>query len=279
MKLIDAHTHLNTKPLVQDWQWYIQKFIDAGGVALVNSWADEEYNLKGIEIAKQAQSLKLKAQSQKYPLIIKATVGWHPLECVEWVVTAENISDKMQWLKKLYIDNKEHVVAIGETGIDLHYLNWLETLEIQKILFIEHCEFARETWLPLVVHSRDAFEQTLEILKDYVDLTIYFHCRWYWSAEIKKLKDYKIKRLFIGFCWNVTYKKAEELRASLKLVPLDQLLLETDAPYLSPQVVRGETNHPANVRYIYDFVSEYLDMSPDVLSKQILSNFLSIYKV
>lgn len=89
----------------------------------------------------------------------------------------------------------------------------------------------------------------------------------------------EFEHLYIGFCGNITYKKAEELRETLKLVPLTQLLLETDAPYLTPQIVRGEDNHPANVRHIYDSVSENLNIAPEALSEQILSNFRSIYKI
>lgn len=271
MRLIDAHTHLNTTPLVEARQWYIQKFVDAGGVALVNSWASESYNIKWIEIAKAAE--------QAFPsCIVKATVGRHPLECVENVITADNISEKMQRLKTLYSENKSYIVAIGETWLDLHYPNWSETLETQKKLFIEHCEFAREIWLPLVVHSRDAFQETLEILKDYTDLTIYFHCRGYGPEEFKMLNA-EFRNLYVGFCGNVTYKKAEELRETLKIVPLTQLLLETDAPYLTPQIVRGTDNHPANVKYIYEFVSEYLSIGPETLSKQIESNFYTVYKI
>ncbi len=176
---------------------------------------------------------------------------------MENVVTSENITEKMDRLKQLYSDNKQYVVAIGECGIDLHYPNGLETLEIQKKLFIEHCKLARETGLPLVVHSRDAFDQTFEVLKDYTDLIIYFHCWGYGPQEFEILNS-KFEKLFVGFCGNVTYKKVEKLRETLKLVPLTQLLLETDAPYLTPQVIRGETNHPANVKYIYEFVSGFL---------------------
>jgi len=85
--------------------------------------------------------------------------------------------------------------------------------------------------------------------------------------------------LFIGFCGNITYKKTEDLRESLQLVPLQQLLLETDAPYLTPQAVRGQDNHPANVKYIYDFVAEMLKISPEALSQQLEANFRSVYKI
>lgn len=269
MKLYDAHTHLNAEPLSEDREMYMQKFIDAGGVWLVNSGADEFYNLKWIEISKKMESQNI---------VVKATLGWHPLECVEKIITSENIIEKMDWLKKLYLDNTAYVVAVGETWIDLHYPDALETLELQKKLFIFHCELARELNVPIVIHSRDAFEETLEILKHYSDLTIYFHCRGYGPEEFEIL-NLKFGKLFVGFCGNVTYKKADVLRETLQIIPLDQLLLETDAPYLTPQIVRWETNHPANVKYIYDFVAEFLAIVPQVLFQQVEVNFKSIYKI
>lgn len=128
------------------------------------------------------------------------------------------------------------------------------------------------------MHSRDAFDQTLAILKDYTDLTIYFHC-WGYGPEEFKMLNAEFRNLYVGFCGNVTYKKAEELRETLKIVSLNQLLLETDAPYLTPQIIRGTDNHPANVKYIYEFVSEYLSLNPDALSQQVEANFHAVYKI
>ncbi len=185
----------------------------------------------------------------------------------------------MQWLKDLCIANKAYVVGIGETGIDVHYPNGLETLNIQRQLFVEHCKLARELDLPVVIHSRDDFETTFEILKNYTDLVVYFHCRGYGTAEITRLKNLGIKRLFFGFCGNVTYKNAQTLRDSLFVITSDQILLETDAPYLTPQVIRGETNHPANVKYIYDFVAEFLKMDVEELSLLVEKNFKAVYNL
>jgi len=105
IQLIDAHTHLNTQPLLDDRQNYLQKFIDAGGVGLVISGASESYNIQGIEIAKIAE------RNFKY-CVVKATLGWHPEECVENIITMENIAEKMQWIKDFYLTNSSYVVAI-----------------------------------------------------------------------------------------------------------------------------------------------------------------------
>ncbi|MBU0626600.1 TatD family hydrolase [Patescibacteria group bacterium] len=89
----------------------------------------------------------------------------------------------------------------------------------------------------------------------------------------------KLHRLFIGFCGNVSYKSADNLREALKIVHLDSLLLETDAPFLAPQVVRGQTNEPAFVKYIYEFVAEYLSMDIEKLAQQCEHNFKELYNV
>lgn len=271
MKFYDSHTHLNAEPLLQKWKSYLQRFIDAGGVGIVNSWASEEYNIQAIEISKQSSDKNI---------LVKATLGWHPMECFEWDITLATIVSKMQWIRDRYLANKECVVGIGETGIDVHYPRGLETLDIQKQLFIEHCKLAREFNLPLVIHSRDDFETTFEIIKNYTDLTIYFHCRGYGTEQINRLQVEGSRlwwKLFFGFCGNVTYKNAQVSRDSLAMIARDQILLETDAPYLAPQIVRWETNHPANVKYIYQYVAEYLKMDIEELALQVEKNFKAVY--
>jgi TatD DNase family protein len=119
-------------------------------------------------------------------------------------------------------------------------------LGLQKELFALQCDLAQELNLPIVVHSRDEFNQTIDILQNYKSQTIYFHCWGYGPEEYRKLND-MFPNLFIGFCGNVTYKNAQALRDTLAIVDKNQLVLETDAPYLAPQVVRGQTNHPAFV--------------------------------
>ena len=91
--------------------------------------------------------------------------------------------------------------------------------------------------MPVVVHARDAFEETLAVVQDYADVTYYFHCWGYGHEEVEVLLE-SLPDVYIGFCGNVTYKNATVLRESLQVVPIDRLLLETDAPYLAPQIVR-----------------------------------------
>ena len=194
-------------------------------MGLVNSWASEAYNVQGIEIVKTVETLRDWGIAEWQNIVVKSTIGYHPWSCENGEITEENIQQKMVDLKKLYTDNKEYIVAIGECGIDTYY-PWTEEFELLNR----------------------------------------------WSVELWW-------KLFIGFCGNVTYKNAHNLRDSLAKIPLAQLLLETDAPRLSPQVVRGETNHPANVKYIYEFVAEFLNIDSEVLSDHIEKNFKAVYSL
>lgn len=111
--------------------------------------------------------------------IIKASLGYHPEETHEDICDMDTIHERMAQIKALYEAHPEHVVAIGECGIDLHYPDADEDIAVQKELFHAHCKLAKELNLPLMVHSRDDFSSTLEVLKHYQDMTIYFHCRGY----------------------------------------------------------------------------------------------------
>jgi len=269
--MYDAHTHLNSESMYSQRKDYVDLFLKAWWKWLVNSWASEFYNEKGIEIAEE--SLK------RYPnLLVKATIWRHPLECVENIITKENYLQKLSNLKEQYQKNKQHIVAIWEIWIDVHFPNGQETLDLQKKIFALQCDFAQEVNLPIMIHSRDEFNQTIDVLQNYKNQTIYFHCWGYGPEEYRKLNS-MFPNLYIWFCGNLTYKNAQPLRDTLDIVDKDQLLMETDAPYLAPQVVRGQTNHPAFVQYIYEFASAQLSISPPQFSQQIEKNFYTLYNL
>ncbi len=268
--MYDAHTHLNNETMYPQRKSYVDLFLQSWWKGIVNAWASDFYNEKGIEIAKEALLT--------YPdLRIKSTIGFHPLECVEKIITKENYLSKIQELKQQYIANKESVVAIWEIGIDVHFPGGQETLDFQKEVFSLQCDFAQELHLPIVVHSRDEFYQTIDVLQYYKNQIIYFHCWGYGPEEYRMLND-QFPNLFIGFCGNITYKNANLLRDTLEIIQTDQLVLETDAPYLAPQIIRWQTNHPAHVNYIYEYVCDILKTPKNVIEKQIEKNIFTLYK-
>jgi len=263
--MLDSHTHLNSWILFSDRQKHISDFEEIGWDRLINAWSDREYNENGIKISK----------GYKWKSYIKCTLGLHPLEVVEWKITQENIDEELMKLENMYVENKEYVVAIWEIWIDVHY-DWKQNIELQKELFDKQMKLARKYNLPVVIHSRDDFDNTYGILENYKDLKIYIHCRWYWPQEIAKVQN-NFPNLWIGFCWNTTYPSAENLRNSLKLIELDKLLIETDAPYLPVKKFRGQTNTPAMITYLYDFISDFLWVERIELEKIVEKNFDRLY--
>ncbi len=269
----DSHTHLNTPKLFENRLWYLEHFIQQGWKWLVNVWADDFYNQKALEIRQETQKLK---QQWKIPdnIIVLSALAYHPLEIAfNPEINLDNLKNKIE---NLILENKNNIVAIWETWIDLHQEQFKTTISKQQELFKFHLDLASKLNLPIMIHSRDWFDETFEVLQWYKNLKIYLHCRWYDQQEIEKLLNRK-SDIFFGFCGNITYKNAENLRRSIKLVPIQNLLLETDAPYLSPQIVRWTTNEPANVKYIYEYVSNLLNFPVENLQKQIENNFLQYY--
>jgi len=137
---------------------------------------------------------------------------------------------------------------------------------------------AKELQLPIVIHSRDDFASTWDVIKNYKNEKIYFHCRGYGPDEIKILQDY-FPQLWIGFCGNISYPKAQLLRDSLYVTCSESIVLETDAPYLAPQQMRGKTNEPANVVYIYEYVATILDIDQQKLQESVAKNTKSLYNI
>lgn len=137
---------------------------------------------------------------------------------------------------------------------------------------------AKELDLPVVIHSRDDFASTLEVLQPYTDLKIYFHCYGYGPDEIAVLRA-SFPRLRIGFCGNITYPKAQPLRDALLACDIGSIVCETDAPYLSPQKVRGETNEPAHVRLIYEYISGLRGKSLEETVGIVTHNVQALYNI
>lgn len=269
----DAHTHLNSEKMFFDRQQYLDRFVDVWGRVLVNVWVNHIYNTQGLEIAEACRD--------RTDVTVKATVWLHPCEVWFGSLTRDMRDDERHKIVKLYENNTDHIVAIWEAWIDLHYEGTSKTLSFQQEVFARQCQRAWELWLPLVIHSRSARDQTREVLQDYPDLMIYFHCRGYDEEEIKKLSDRQSR--YVWFCGNISYPKADEIRRSFHWVQnnwlLDHVVLETDAPYLSPQVKRWQQNEPSFVKEIYTYVSEQFFIEEKILQEKIYNNVLTLYNL
>ena len=265
--LVDAHSHLNTDQLFPERKTYVQNFGKSWWKILINSWANNDYNEKWIEIAKKSKTL--------FPnLTVKATIWQHPHNIPHNESDFLLILDR---LKQLYEQNKNHIVAIWECGIDLHFPE-NANVEIQQNAFRKQAELARELKIPLIIHSRDWFKETIEVLRDFSDLKIYFHARSYWASELKEVETI-FPYLRIG-CTNVIwYPNAKEIRKAISAIKSAKILTETDAPFLPPQCFRGKQNEPAYVSYVYEKLSEILEINQNKLEKIVENNAKSLFSL
>ena len=165
-------------------------------------------------------------------------------------------------------------IAIGEIGLDYHW-NY-GTKEEQELLFREQIEFAIEKKLPIIVHSRDSFEDTFDILSDYNYSNVIIHCFGYGVKEAEKFLN---NGYFISFAGNVTYKNALQLQEACKIVPYDSLLIETDSPYLTPVPKRGRKNRPDYVKYTYEFISNLRGIEIEELAGKVKENFFKAFNI
>ena len=198
---------------------------------------------------------------------VYCSVGVHPHDAGE-----EGQGDPAR-LIQLADDDK--VIGIGETGLDYYYDN--SPRDAQRASFRTHIRAARETGLPLIVHSRDADADTIAILEAEAGEGVYpgvIHCFTAGRALAEAALELG---LYISLSGVVTFKKAEELRAVAKDLPLDRLLVETDAPYLAPVPKRGKTNEPAYVVHTAAYLAELLGLSADELARATSENFFRLF--
>ena len=231
MNLIDAHCHLTYEPFA-DIDAVIRRSIDAGVMGWITIGTDLADSKKAVELADRFENMF-------------AAVAIHPHN-------AKSADPPTIAQIKGLAQNKK-VVAIGETGLDLHYD--FSTPQQQQDSFLRHLEIAKELNLPVVIHSREAFDKTIEILEAHESglKGLVFHC---YSGDVRQAKIVLDKGWYISLTGVVTFKNAETTREVAKYVPLDRLMIETDAPYLSPEPMRKQkVNEPALLIHTARFIA------------------------
>ena len=198
---------------------------------------------------------------------IYASVGVHPNTTMEPDVTEQQL---------VSLADHGKVIAIGETGLD--YFRSEGDLEWQRDRFRTHIKAAKTTNKPLIIHSRDAREDTIGILSEEGADSVggVMHCfveDWETAQKAMDLNFY------ISFSGIVTFKNAQDLQEVAKLVPIEKMLVETDSPYLAPVPKRGKQNQPAFVRHVAEFIADLKSISYDQLATQTTDNFNSLFKV
>ena len=247
--LIDSHTHLDHSE--EDATALVVGAREAGVGLIIQSGINLESSRYSVQAAEQ------------YPEVY-ASVGFHPQEA--GLVTVE----AMQEIERLTSHPK--VVAVGETGFDFFHDNWPH--DVQEDAFVQHIALARRSGLPIVIHTREAAAHTLSVLEHEAQgLTVILHC-----FSLPAQLDLIVERgYYLSFAGNVTYKNATDLQDAARVVPADRLLLETDAPWLTPVPFRGRPNRPALVANVYEFVAGLRDVSVDELAARVAANVMRAF--
>ncbi|MDQ4006401.1 MAG: TatD family hydrolase [Actinomycetota bacterium] len=228
LRLFDTHCHLFLMDGEPDAALAAAK--DAGVDGLVCVGIDPESSRRSRELADSLPG-------------VFATAGVHPHTASEFDAAAGAAIEELA--------QDPRVVGIGETGLD-HY-RLLSPAEDQERAFRAHCSLSRETGKPLVVHTRDAWDDVLRVLEEEQAEKVVLHC---FSGDASVAREASARGYFCSFAGNATYPKNAELLQSAAEVAGDLLLVETDSPFLAPQEVRGRDNVPANVRFVVDALAE-----------------------
>jgi len=247
---IDSHAHIDGHEFDADREEVIQRAHSAGVSVILNVGTGDPHSgalERAVELGKAQES-------------IYTAIGTHPHDA--------RLYDDAAEAKIKNLINNEHVIAWGEIGLDFHYDN--SPRDVQVEVFKRQLRAARECDLPVVIHTREAESETIEILRNEYDGSGVFHC---FSGSMDLAQRAIEIGFMISFSGIVTFKKAEELRAVAKQVPLDRLLIETDCPYLTPIPYRGKRNEPAYVVEVARCLSMLHSVDIEKLARVTTENF------
>jgi TatD DNase family protein len=259
MMLIDSHCHIDGDAFDADRDDVVQRAKDAGIAAMLVVGTGDPHSddfRKAIAVAEKYEN-------------VYASVGVHPHDAKLYDDSAE------QHLVELA--KSEKVIAWGEIGLDFYYDH--SPRDVQREVFIRQIQKARELDLPIIIHSREADDETVEILKSECSGSFrggIMHCFGGTAAMAEKLMNLGF---LISFAGNVTFKKADNLRDAARVVPLDKLLVETDCPFLTPIPFRGKRNEPAFVEHTARFLAELYGVEFKELAARTTLNFLDFFKI
>ncbi len=263
MELFDSHAHYNDEKFNDDREEIIKQIYKSGVSKIINAGYSLESSKYALEIAKE----------------------------YEWMYTISGISpndisnnekELIKELKQLedFINEEKHskkILAIGEIGLDYYWEKDINKRKLQKIAFIKQIEIANNFNLPIVIHTREAVMDTLEILKNNeVIKKGVFHCC---PLNIELIKEALKLGYYISFAGPITFKNSKNAEDVINLVPLDRMLIETDSPYLSPEPNRGKRNDSRNVIYMAQKIADIRKKSLEEIAKITYENTCKIFNI
>ena len=251
MKLIDTHCHLN-KEYYENVDTVIKEAVSDNVEYLIVSSCNPENWEENINLINKYKNIYL-------------NISLHP----EYGNEEIDYDLYLEQMKKIIKYNSK-IIAIGEIGLDYHYDNTNKAR--QKDLFIKQIMLAKEYKLPIVVHTRDATKDTIDILKKF-NIKGIIHC---FSGSLETAREYINMGFYLGIGGVVTFKNSK-LKDVIKEIGLDSIVLETDSPYLSP--IRGNKNFPKNIKIIAEYIASLLNISVEEVSKKTTLNVKKIYNI
>ncbi len=256
MQIIDSHTHIYAQDFEDDIEDLMQRASEVGV---------EQMILPNIDLNSYPRMLSLVA---RYPDRLFPTLGLHPTDVKE---------DYQAVLSTMQAEiAKEPFVAIGEIGLDYY---WDTSFKEQQIeAFREQTSWAKRADLPIIIHTREAFEDTFKLLREEnaPNLRGVFHSFTGSERELEEVLSFE--NFYVGLNGVVTFKNSK-LRDYIKVIPLERLLLETDAPYLSPVPKRGRRNEPAHLQYTLNYLAELWGIAPETLAEQTTANAKRLFNL
>ncbi|PJA18903.1 MAG: hypothetical protein COX62_07810 [Deltaproteobacteria bacterium CG_4_10_14_0_2_um_filter_43_8] len=254
--MIDTHAHLSFEAFDEDREAVLDRAWKAGLEAIVLIGAGDDF-------AGNEKALKLANTDER----LFAAVGIHPCDAEKW---DESWNEKIRNMLR-----QEKVVALGETGLDFH---WEVNRKTQMRLFLLHLEWSHEFELPFIIHSRSANNEVWEVLmqEGLPKRKGVFHC---YSGDLDLAKKIYEQGLALGVGGVISFKNAQELHEIVKQLPLDAFVLETDAPYLSPEGFRGKRNEPFQVKLLAEYIAQIRGISFSELADATTSNAKKFFRL
>ena len=260
MEFFDSHSHYNDDKFNEDREQLIRDTYNEG----ITKFVCAGYNIKS-----SIDSLEM---SKKYEFIY-SICGISPNDIPQ---TENELWKDIEKISKIITQNNDKkLVAIGEIGLDYYWNK--ENKELQKQAFIKQIELANENELPIVIHSRDAYIDTIQILRDNpVNKTGIFHCCQLNQEMIKQAIELGY---YISFAGPITFKNVKNAEECVKVVPIDRILIETDSPYLSPEPNRGKRNDSRNVKYVAQKIADIKKLSIEDVAQITYENAKRIFEI
>lgn len=254
MKFFDTHAHLYDPAFDKDREEIIESFKENN----ISKIMVPPVDIRTTDLAREL--------AQKHDSIYYGA-GTHPSEVNKFK------EEDLDYFRSLKNDPK--LKLIGEIGLDYYHKPFDK--DLQREVFIKHLDLAEELDLPVAIHSRDAIEDTYDVLKDYKGrLEVIMHC---FSSDPNWAEKFLGLGFYISLAGPVTFKNAKTPKEVAAMVPVDRLLIETDCPYLSPHPYRGKRNDPRKLVYIGQAIADIKDMTLEELSEKIYENSLRIFKI